>query len=275
MTKKLLICGGDSWSSPNDPCYVEFGVDRIWTDMVADFMDWDIINLGRGGVDNGYIYGKVVDAIEENSDRDIVVMVNWSQAIRLVPYDLNIGQLTWNINMPNLAPPFGPAKVRAQESLRDLFSLHIQEGTRFANKLQIEEFWMKVANFSLRQIYQLDTYCKNKEIPIIHHRALQTLSGIEWILEPRINPYLRRDMLKVVKENQYYKKISKLKNVVGNKNFFAKKSSCFELYPDYYLSPSEKHPNKQGMSLIAHSFINKYLEIYGSETTAEPSYVYD
>ena len=269
-SKKLLICGGDSWSSINDPCYKEFGVDKIWTDMVADFMDWDIINTGLGGADNGYIHGAVVDAIEENLDRDIVVMANWSQAIRLVPYDLNIAQLTWNVNIPSLEPPFGPMKVTAQKTMRELFSLHVTDSW-----LTREHFWMKVANFSLRQIYQLDTYCKNKEIPIIHHRALQTLSGIEWILEPRINPYLRRDMLKVVKENQYYKKISKFKNVVGNKNFFARKSSCFELYPDYFLSPSEKHPNKQGMSLIAHSFINKYLEIYGAETTAEPSYVYD
>ena len=37
MTRKLLIVGGDSWSNPNEDCYVRYGVKKIWADVVADF----------------------------------------------------------------------------------------------------------------------------------------------------------------------------------------------------------------------------------------------
>ena len=49
----------------------------------------------------------------------------------------------------------------------------------------------------------------------------------------------------------------------------------YELYPKYWLSQDEHHPNAQGMQLIAHSFVNKYIEKYQERATAEADYVYD
>ena len=82
MTKKLLIAAGDSWTDPNEECYRNLGMTEIWPDYVAKFLDMDLINVGLGGAGNEYIHNKAVDAIEENSDRDIVVMVGWSQSQR-------------------------------------------------------------------------------------------------------------------------------------------------------------------------------------------------
>jgi hypothetical protein len=271
--RKLLIVGGDSWSDPNDPCYKEFNVKKIWPEMVADFLDYDIINVSKGGAGNNYIHGQVIDAIEANPNRNIVVMVNWSQATRMVPYDMPLAQLTFNPHMPDLDPPYGAAKNECQKTLRHLFQLHVYNRDLYL--MEEEEFWLKVANVSLRDIYLLDQYCKTRDIPLLHHRALLTLSGVEWILKPEINFKLRNYILEVCKQNQYYQKILKFKNIVGHPNFFEKGSSCFDLYHKYFLSPDEKHPNESGHQLIAHSFINKYIELYEERSLTEPSYVYD
>lgn len=268
--RKLLIVGGDSWSDPNDPCYKEYGVKNIWSDIVADFLDMDLINISIGGAGNDYIHGKVIDAIEDNIDRDIVVMVNWSQAMRIVPFEIRLAQLTFNVHMPELGPPFGPAKEECQKALRHLYQLHVNEKV-----LEKENFWLKVANVSLRNIYLLNEYCRLRDIPLLHHRALPTLVGIEWILKPEIDLELREYVLEVCKQNQYYQKITKFDNIVGHSNFFEKGSSCFDLYQKYFLSLTEKHPNEAGHQLIAHSFVNKYIELYEEKSTAQPSYVYD
>lgn len=274
MTKNLLIVGGDSWSDPNDPCYKEYNVRKIWPEIVADFLDVDIVNVAKGGAGNSFIHGQVIDAIEANIDRDIIVMVNWSQAIRLVPFELNLAQLTFNIHMPTLAPPFGPAKDNCQNELRKLFQLHVNHPDHWI--MEEEEFWLKIANVSLRDIYLLDHYCKSSDIPILHHRAISTLAGIEWILDPQPENFeTRQKIFEVCKKNQYYQKILKFDNIVGHPNFFELGSSCYDLYWKYFLDFNEKHPNEAGHQLIAHSFINKYIELYEEKTTSEPSYVYD
>ena len=273
MTRKLLIVGGDSWSNPNEDCYLRYGVKKIWADVVADFLDMDLINVSTGGAGNSYIHGQIVDAIEDNIDRDIVVMANWSQAIRIVPFEMKLAQLTFNVHMPELRPPFGPAKNECQKALRHLYQLHVDHPDHYF--MEKEEFWLKVANVSLRDIYLLNEYCKLRNIPLLHHRALPTLSGIEWILKPEIDFELRDYILEVCKQNQYYQKILKFDNIVGHPNFFEKGSACFDLYQKYFLSLDEKHPNESGHQVIAHSFINKYIELFEEKTTSEPSYVYD
>lgn len=269
-SRKLLIVGGDSWSNPNESCYIEYGVNKIWPDIVADFLDMDLINISIGGAGNDFIHGQLVDVIEQNLNRDIVVMVNWSQATRVNPYEMLIGQLTFNAHLQKLVPPFGPAKEKCQKALRCLYQLHVNDKV-----LEKEEFWLKVANVSLRNIYLLNEYCKLRNIPLLHHRALPTLVGIEWILNPEDNFELREYILEVCKQNQYYQKILKFDNVVGHPNFFEKGSACFDLYHRYYLSQTEKHPNEAGHQLIAHSFVNKYIELYEEKSLAQPSYVYD
>lgn len=281
MGEKLLITGGDSWTCPTEPYYEEAGMTKVWPDHVAEFFDWDLINTGLGGSGNDYIHNAVIDAIEANPKRKIVVMVAWSQAMRSVPFDLPIGQLTFNVHMPDLEPPFGLARTRCQERLSDLCKIHVENydprGTRVVG-LQKDDFYRHVVRWSLRHIYLLNEYCLNKNIHIIHHRALNILNGVEWMLDPRIDHKNRHEMNMSVRssdpKNIYLKKIKEWDNVVGP-DLFQQGSSCYELYPKYYLSALEHHPNAKGMELIAHSFVNKYIERYEERSTGEADYVYD
>lgn len=85
--RKLLIVGGDS---NTDSTYTENVKNNIfsWPHSVADKMDWDLLNVAQMGRSNESIENRVYDAVVENQDRDIVVMVLWSQSIRQSPFDL-------------------------------------------------------------------------------------------------------------------------------------------------------------------------------------------
>ena len=141
------------------------------------------------------------------------------------------------------------------------------------------DFYRMVMRWSIRHIYMLDTYCKSKGIQIIHHKALNIMNGIEWIIDPAINMWNREEAHKAIREkdnpiNHYFNKIRTWKNVVGG-DLFELGTSCYELYPKYYLSQEEQHPNAQGMQLIAHSYVNKFIETYEERATTEADYVYD
>ena len=292
MTKKLLITGGDSWSSLHEGYYKEAGMDKIWPGYVSEFFDWDVIHTGLSGAGNDYIHNTVIDAIEANSDRDIVVMVMWSQAIRSVPFDLPIGQLTFNVHAPPLNPPFGPVRIEAQVALRKLASLHVkcydskrdkgenigQLNSYAADGMDQNDFYRWIARWSLRNIYLLNDYCKQRNISIIHHKSLNIFNGIEWILDPIFNHENKRLMNKAVRSenpiNHYYHKIKEWDNVVGP-DLFQKGSDCYSLYPKYFLNKLNPHVNAKGMQLIGHTFINKYIEVYEERSTSEADYVYN
>ena len=256
-------------------------MDKIWPDYVADFFDWDVVHTGVGGAGNDLIHNVVIDAIEANPDREIIVMVNWSQAMRSVPFDMQIGMLTFNVHMPDLDPPFGTVRMKVQEHLAKLLRMHVECYDPRGDKVvgyTTNDFYRTVARWALRHIYLLNEYCKYKNIKIVHHRALNILNGIEWILDPRLHNGNRFEMNKAVRSdnpmNNYYWKIKEWDNVVGP-DLFERGSSCYELYPKYFISTAEPHPNAKGMELIAHSFVNKYIELYEERSTEEPDYVYN
>jgi len=281
MTKKLLIASGDSWTNKNERCYKDAGMTKVWSDHVSSFLDCDVLNIGLGGAGNEYIHNKTVDAIEENSDRDLLVMVGWSQAHRIIPYEMSSAQITHSVGMPPYPPPFGKHKHAIQHAITELAKLHINDNS--GPLLTEEQWWCQVGNISLRNIWLLDQYCKSKDIPIIHARALNPLVGIEWITLPDapagesadLQPKIRDAVLKACKKSVYYKKIQQLDNVVGDPDFFKLKTDWYNVYRRYWLSWEERHPNDQGMQLIAQSFVNKYLELYGEKAEEDPQYVYD
>ncbi len=269
MTKKLLIAAGDSWTNDTEDCYRAAGMREVWPNYVAKFLDFDVLNVAHGGAGNQYICDKAIDAIENNSDRELVVMVGWSQSHRIVPYEMMNGQLTHTLLMPEAEPPMGKYKKQAEIAIQELAKCHID------GKMPKEEFYLQVGNQSMRAIYLLNDYCQRRNIPIIQGRALDTLSGIEWILKAEMNPYERDIVYESCKKSVYYDKIKKFKNLIGDPDFFKRQASWFSVYKQYYISNEEKHTNSQGMQLIAHSFVSKYLEMYEETTEEEPVYVYD
>lgn len=104
MTKKLLIAGGCSNTDQNYIGYTKEGV-FTWPQVIADEMGWDLLNVGKAGHGNDTIEDCVFDALVQNQDREIVLMVLWSEPCRLNIFDIDSIRITSNLDL--IAECFG------------------------------------------------------------------------------------------------------------------------------------------------------------------------
>lgn len=95
MSDKLLIAAGCSNTDPNWWQYKNNGV-MTWPQIVSQETGWNFINLGVAGQGNAAIENTVYDAVMENKDRDIVVMVFWTEPGRINIFDWDHIQLHGN-----------------------------------------------------------------------------------------------------------------------------------------------------------------------------------
>jgi hypothetical protein len=89
---KLLITGGCSNSDPRYWAYPKNGV-MVWPEIIANDNGWDLINLATAGSSNDDIENKVYDTVLENIDKDLVVMVFWTEPCRVNVWGNNHFQL--------------------------------------------------------------------------------------------------------------------------------------------------------------------------------------
>lgn len=88
MQKRLLIAAGDSNTDADYWAYKPNNI-KLWPELVAEKKGYDLINVARSGFSNAWIENSIFDAVMENKDRDIVVMVLWTAPERLNVFDLD------------------------------------------------------------------------------------------------------------------------------------------------------------------------------------------
>lgn len=77
MRKKLLV-SGCSWTEHD---FDNDGIEKRWCHYVADKLDMDLVNLGRRGAGNEYIFSSIYDYIENNDNPDMIIAA-WSKSQR-------------------------------------------------------------------------------------------------------------------------------------------------------------------------------------------------
>ena len=288
MTKPLLITSGCSWTDALEPGYTEKNI-NVWSSIVAEFMDWDVINRGTGGAGNQLISNRVFDAINKNPDREIIVFVYWSQAIRASLFGLDnivLGKSGNWVREPNESR-LSKASVEK----------YISKRLNFISKKDIEypttvvygsdpqmNVYASVVLESLRTICLLDEYCKMKGITIIHGSALNTVMGSEAVTDVDVEEHdvmssrrikLREKLFEVCKDLKYYQYIENMTNKL-ERNFFDYSESGYHKYEHMFISAEDHHPNQKAHQLIAAEFINAYhRELNKDRPASEQSYVYD
>jgi len=292
MTKPLLITSGCSWTDAIEPGYTEKNI-NVWSSIVAEFMDWDLINQGTGGAGNQFIANKVFDTINENSNREIIVFVYWSQASRASIFGLDNIVLGKSGNWAR-----EPSESRLTKASVEKY---ISERLNFISKKDFEyspsgfrpeantvipnldpemNVYAAVVLESLRTICLLDEYCKMKGITIIHGTALNTIMGAEAVTKPdgAISPTTmktREKLFEVCKDLKYYQYIENMTNKI-ERNFFDYSESGYHKYEHLFISAEDNHPNQKAHQLIAAEFINAYhRELNKDRPASEQSYVYD
>lgn len=274
-SKPLLIVTGDSWSDPRQLGYEDI---KVWPEKVAEFMDWDLLNVSCMGQGNDYICNAAIDAIVKNHDREIIVFPLWSQANRLNTWDLEPGLI------------FTPHQIREYKEDTPLALLEHQIREYFKNTKYWTEFEkngltydnriIHCINSTLRSVWLLNDFCEKRSIQILHNCALPLIVGCHWIsggdFTHEEDNQLTDMYESYVKEHSvYYDKVDKIKHKVVS-SFFNRQDSTLYRYRRHLISAENKHPNQKGHDLIAYDFIRKYEEISNSDDEyVTPVFVYD
>jgi len=292
MTKPLLITAGCSWTDALEPGYTENNI-NVWSSIAAKFMDWDVINRGTGGASNQLISNRVFDAINKNPDREIIVFVYWSQAVRMSLFGLDnivLGKSGNWVREPNESR-LTKASVEKyiSERLNFISKKDIMYPTTVVYRSDPQmNVYVSVVLESLRTICLLDEYCKMKGITIIHGSALNTIMGAEAVthVDPHkgVKAYdvmssrrikLREELFEVCKDLKYYQYIENMTNKI-ERNFFDYSESGYHKYEHMFISAEDHHPNQKAHQLITAEFINAYhRELNKDRPASEQSYVYD
>lgn len=301
MNKKLLITSGDSWSDPEHSGYQQNNI-RVWPEKVADFMDWDLLNVGRVGEGNDYIYNAAVDAILENQDRDIVVFPFWSQPNRLNMWNAKVGIVfipDRELYEKTLIESSGTGadkgvydinyyRVELQHDIQKYFeglndiccNLYKDKNEEGWSQKYYDYMLLHCSLSSLRSVYLLDDFCKKRNIEILHNAALPVSRCPHWVLHKE-SVGIDKDnekndrFLAELKKNMFYDLLENIENKVVD-SFFDGKHAAIEKYKKYHISEIDKHPNQKGHDLIAYDFIRKYEEIFNRDDEyVTPVFVYD
>jgi len=103
LMKKYLIVSGDSFVDRKfrSAAHPEMDVSwPMWPELLAEKLDMRLINLGKSGQGNEYIYSALQDTIEEFKDKNEIgmVVVGWSQCFRMDYQDVGGEWCTERIN---------------------------------------------------------------------------------------------------------------------------------------------------------------------------------
>lgn len=239
-SKTLLITGGCSFTDSNLEQYIKLCIDA-WPEVVADFMDWDLLNAGKGGGSNGHIFKSVIDAINENRDKNIVVMLSWTNPQRLSVY--GYGNLHTDLHLsPNQKRIISNPNLNAMR----IVSKQLSELREMVpnNKVQLED--------TFRYIWLLNYFCEKENIKIINGKSLN---------------FFRQD------DTGYTKDLDSIEYYNLIKDYFDPQFPACDLHSasptiveEYVIKPygedKDFHPNQKGHDLIAHRFIQRYREKY-------------
>jgi hypothetical protein len=257
--KKFLIISGDSFTDKNYRSSSHPEMDTSWPkwpEILAKKLDMNLINLGRSGSGNEYIYSSLQDTIERFEDKSKIglVIAGWSQCFRT---DFEKG-LEWaNTDIS-----------RADRGIQGWNDLRINPHGDILG-------WVKR---SLRIYKSFEYMCENHNIPYLQTQMIPmyidwlrglVMSGEEarakgftpmetWDTRMEYPGDSEADEMKILKTILEYDSIINHDNFIGwpisrKLNGYCLSVETCGLAPEspYVISEYDGHPNKMGQERIA------------------------
>ena len=292
-TKKLLIAVGDSFTDPHLYSFIP----KVWPEYVAELKGWDHINLGKGGASNHYIFNQAIDAIEKYHDRDIVLIANWSDVLRINLFDITSGMLEGEERLIQ--------RFESKVEDNDFTEEHVENMRKYLYRtLQLTsaisqwideskedtklcDVYFKIVDHSLRSMYLLEEYCSLRGIEFYHFSSISPIADESFVgamtshqkysykIESA-NREIEKGFAKIKNESVWYKKLSKSKKYIG---FSWDANHCIGQH-GLVVSKNDHHPNADGHELLGnliHKFITKEDVDFSMNVDKfeRPVYVYD
>ena len=242
-SSELLIIGGCSFGDPNYHGYIKHSV-TPWSELLRKELEIETLNLCKSGYSNDNIANTVMDAVMDNSDKKLTVIVLWSTPNRVNFFDYMYyvtGRYT-------------------KENNNHLITQYIK-----ANNFWGFEFDKCATNFNLRIMWRLNEFMNNRNIEYYQAHSSSLINNIVWTLPFDRQLYVKGKEPLTEQEMEYQKERQQrlIDEIPYNRyydpNFFTTQSfkSNMKWLSDqtYHLSTEDTHPNEKGHQYILESFL--------------------
>jgi len=273
MSTKTLIAGGDSYTEQIP------GAAIAWPYWLG--FD-EVINVGEGGAGNASIFNNVIDAIEKNLDKDLTVIVFWSEHSRLNLFDsasmgIKCEEDILRHHQWYATQNTNPERAELMSEFSNLVVeiIHKQRGTSGA-----KETFQNIVNHSLRYMFLLEKYCKMCDIKFYHSNIFDGFGGLYSMKTlKRSFPIQDPDsafqvVKKNIRESYYFKQLLNSKAFMG----FNFEVCSYIINKGLCISKHDNHPNGEGHKKIA-SLVNQFMidgiRIGVDPIGKQPVYIYD
>ena len=225
--RKLLIASGCSFTKN------KFQDLKFWPELLAEKLDMDFVNLGRGGASNQYIHDITIDTIYESKNIGLVVSA-WSGFDRTISLDAS--EVFLDIPIPEC--PFGGYDV-----------VDMNADLKIAgNVTQSRKYPRYMIEKGIRNMLSLSSFCRDKKIPY-----LQIASLIQCM------PIVSKDIAKMMLQYKPFMDLDN-KNIIGWP--FLQSMSGFNFF-EIVDCPDSDHPTQDGHDHVSDIIYKRYGEIYG------------
>lgn len=263
--KKLLITGGDSYTSGDYGIYQQLGIDT-WPKRLAEKNDWDFLNTAKAGCSNRHILNSVIDAVVNNPDREKIVIVSWSEIYRLSFIDdTDLDHSIFLISdsehkrrselSESLAAFFGRINNVRKDTIELMKWNHNQNikhenpGTWFNERVVIQSF---------KLMWILKDFCASKDIPCYFVNTFDPFASDSKVAEEMFGSCDKSNLFKTLANNTYVNQIENDVDYMGLDyniyNDIDKNNMFIEFYGEINL-----HPNNEGHEYIADT-INNFIK---------------
>lgn len=265
--KKLLITGGDSYTSPDYVTYKELNV-TTWPQQLADMNDWDLVNTGTAGCTNRHIVNSVIDAILQNEHRtDMMVIVSWSEVLRLSyiddqSIDSSIFMLSnsefkertsRSENLKKFFERLNPARegilALIHEQLKRTHSRTVDMGVDFQSSMITQAFF---------NMWLLQNFCEQRGIEFYHFNTFDPMVLPKDLSKGILGQSTPEELvMEKLTSNRYIGDVESFSGYGGvNHNFYAdiEKDDMFI----YIGGERNQHPNSEGHKFMANE-INDFI----------------
>ena len=235
--RKLLIASGCSYTQN------KFQDLKFWPELLAEKLDMDFVNLGRGGASNQYIHDITIDTIYESKNIGLVVSA-WSGFDRTISLDsselpkvhLEPGTGLF-INTPVPECPFG---------VYDDVDVEIDLKTA-GNITQSRKYPRYMIEKGIRNMLSLSSFCRDKNLPYLQLASIMTCM-----------PIVSKEIAKLMLQYKPFMDLDR-PNIIGWP--FFKIIGGFHFYEiiNYF---DKRHPSQDGHEVMSNIIYKKYGEIY-------------
>ena len=234
-SSELLITGGCSYGDRRYSGYLKHNV-TPWPELVKEQLEIETLNLCRSGYSNDNITNSVMDAVIDNLDKKLIVMILWTSPNRL--------------NFFDYATHVAGKHFQYDDGYQSPMHKIIEDF------LELNEFWgsdfdKAVVNYNLRCMWKLNEFLKNNDIEFYQAQSSSLITNSVWMGKDESEEDKQRRYHKLINETPY--------NRYYNPYFFTTQSfrSNMKWMGDLtcQLSDEDSHPNEKGHHYILECFL--------------------